>query len=98
MTQYFDGPGLPAAEHSKAYDTTKISRLERERNNLIQQIEDLQTQRHRMGEDLKRANTDVLQYKDRTQALQKQISGLKSGNFLFIRFLKILNKGFKSLF
>ena len=95
MAQYFDGPGLPAAEHSKAYDTSKVSRLESERNTLIQQIEDLKTQRHRMGEDLKRANTDLLQYKDRTQALQKQVSGLKSGKFRFILLLQIMNKGFK---
>ena len=32
-----------------------------------------------LEEDLKRSNTDLSQYKDRTQALQKQVNGLKSG-------------------
>ena len=32
-----------------------------------------------LEEDLKRSHTDLLQYKDRTQALQKQVNGLKSG-------------------
>ena len=35
-----------------------------------------------LEDDLRRSNTDLLQYKDRTQALQKQVNGLKSGMYL----------------
>ncbi|KAI6652109.1 hypothetical protein LOD99_4654 [Oopsacas minuta] len=81
MTEFYDGPGVHAPGHYKGADTQNTRRMEIENKNLSQEIESLKSQHLHLREDLKRANTDLLHYKDRTQGLQKQVSGLKSGKY-----------------